>query len=64
MAMIEGRRLDVRAISPHQGIATRRKQFDQHVDDCADCQPMLCSTAQAMWRNLCLAALRAVPGGA
>jgi hypothetical protein len=64
MAITEGRRLDVRAIAPHRGVSERRKQFDKHIDDCTDCQPVLCSTAQAMWRGLCLAALRATPGGA
>lgn len=59
MAMTEGRRLDVRPNSPHPGVAHRRQQFDQHVTECEDCYPSLCSTANAMWRNLCLAALRA-----
>lgn len=63
MAIAEGRRLDVRPNSPHQGVAVRRQQFDQHLTECADCQPALCSVAQAMWRGVCLAALR-TQGGA
>jgi hypothetical protein len=58
MAIIEGRRLDVRADSPYPAVAHRRQQFDQHVTGCDDCQPALCSTANSMWRALCLSALR------
>lgn len=59
MAITEGRRLDVRAHSPYPAIAARRQKFEQHLDECGDCQPQMCSVAQAMWRALVLAALRA-----
>lgn len=64
MAIIEGRRLDVRADSPYRPVAERRRLFNVHVDTCTGCQPQLCSIAQAMWRNVCLSALRASDGGA
>jgi len=58
VATTERRRLDVRAASPYPAVAHRRQQFDRHVTECEDCQPELCGTANAMWRALCLSALR------
>lgn len=42
-------------------VAVRRSRFDQHLNDCPQCQTgsALCATAEALWRGVCLAALRA-----
>jgi hypothetical protein len=62
--VIGDRRLNVSTTSPYVGVSTRRTQFDAHLNSCADCQPALCSTAQAMWRGVVLASLRAHKDGA
>jgi hypothetical protein len=57
------RKLDTSTRNPHPAVSERRAKFDVHLDRCRDCQPELCSVAQAMWRSLCLSALRNHPGG-
>lgn len=41
----------------------QRREFDSHLTTCADCQPMLCHRAEALWRSVCLTALRAQANG-
>lgn len=42
-------------------VAVRRNRFDQHLNDCPQCQTgaRLCDTAETLWRRVCLAAMRA-----
>ena len=42
-------------------VAVRRSRFDQHLNDCSQCQTgaSLCATAEALWRGVCITALRA-----
>lgn len=42
-------------------VAVRRNRFDQHLNDCPQCQTgaALCGTAESLWRAVCIAALRA-----
>ncbi|QBZ73536.1 hypothetical protein SEA_MISCHIEF19_51 [Streptomyces phage Mischief19] len=40
-------------------VMVARNRFDAHIDACADCQPHMCHTAEALWRTVCLTALRA-----
>lgn len=56
---MEGRKLDTTGAG-HPEVANRRNQFDRHIDECADCQPVMCHVAQGLWRSVCLAALRAL----
>jgi hypothetical protein len=39
-------------------VAALRNQFEQHLDECRDCQPTLCFQANVLWRKVCLTALR------
>lgn len=59
-----GRTLDTSVNNPHPAVAERRRKFNEHLDWCTDCQPVLCNVADAMWRNICLSALRNHPAGA
>lgn len=54
---MEGRKLDTQG-SGSPEVANRRNLFDRHIDECAACQPALCPRAQALWRDVCLTALR------
>lgn len=38
--------------------AVARTRFDSHLNDCRACQPHLCATAEALWRHVCLTALK------
>lgn len=42
-------------------VAVRRNRFDQHLNDCPQCQTgaRLCATAESLWRGVCITALRA-----
>ena len=39
-------------------VAGARVRFDRHIDTCAVCEQVLCNLAQALWRKVCLTALR------
>lgn len=45
-------------------VTVRRNRFDQHIDHCTTCTGGLCSTAQSLWRAVCLAAVRHAKAGA
>lgn len=55
---MEGRKLDVTQTSPHRLVREKRERFDNHLNDCASCQPAMCWEGQVLWRDLCLTALR------
>lgn len=38
--------------------AVARTRFDSHLNDCGACQPHLCPAAEALWRTVCLTALK------
>jgi hypothetical protein len=40
-------------------VTVKRTQFDDHLSRCTDCQPLFCHRAEARWRDVCVAALRA-----
>lgn len=44
--------------------AVARSRFDSHLNNCARCQPHLCTTAEQLWRQVCLAALKQQHAGA
>lgn len=45
--------------------AVRRNRFDEHVSNCRACADMsICTTAESLWRQVCIAARRARKGGA
>lgn len=56
---MDGRRPDVSTESVNPLVRHRRGAFDQHLDECQICQPALCPVADRLWRNVCIAALRA-----
>jgi len=39
-------------------VTVRRNRFDQHLNHCTTCTGGMCSTAQSLWRAVCLAAVR------
>lgn len=55
---MKDRKLNVTLSSPHSSVRVARREFNEHVDTCINCQPSLCWPAQVIWRNLCLIALR------
>lgn len=55
---MEGRKLDVSMGSPHVTVQDMRERFDNHLDNCPNCQPAMCWEGQVLWRGLCLEALR------
>lgn len=36
----------------------RRRTFDAHLTGCPDCQPTMCATAQTLWRNVVIQAMK------
>lgn len=38
--------------------AVARTRFDDHLNHCRACQPHMCSLAQQLWRQVCLAAIK------
>lgn len=57
--------IDTSSSSTDRATATARLNFDKHMDTCNRCRPQLCEAAEALWRTVCLTALRAhVKGGA
>jgi hypothetical protein len=38
--------------------AVARSRFDSHLNNCAQCQPHMCATAEQLWRTVCLTALK------
>lgn len=44
--------------------AVARVRFDSHLDHCTRCRAGLCTTAQTLWRSVCINALRAHREGA
>lgn len=52
-----GRKLDT-STGAGGAVTVARTTFDAHLNDCADCQPHLCHTAEQLWRTVCLTALR------
>lgn len=41
-------------------VAVRRARFDAHLDDCTTCKGgAMCPTAQTLWRNIVIEAIRA-----
>ncbi len=57
------RKLNVSA-SAGGKVGVKRNRFDAHVDACRSCSiGELCATAQSLWRNVALEALRARKSG-
>lgn len=40
-------------------VAVARVRFDNHLNDCRSCEKNLCDTAQSLWRNVLIVAMRA-----
>jgi hypothetical protein len=56
------RKLDTSLNSLDPATVIARVDFDDHLNDCARCQPGLCPKAEPLWRAVCLAALKAHAG--
>lgn len=54
---MNNRKLDV-STGAGGAVTVARVAFDTHLGDCAGCQPNLCFRAEALWRDVCLTALR------
>lgn len=54
---MQGRKLNV-TTGAGGAVMVKRNRFDAHIDSCRDCQPHMCHTAESLWREVCLAALR------
>lgn len=61
-SLVKDRKLDT-SLSANNAVALKRLKFDQHINTCATCQPSLCHVAEALWREVCLTALRTQKGG-
>ncbi|AMD42785.1 hypothetical protein SEA_XKCD426_44 [Streptomyces phage Xkcd426] len=53
---MKDRKLNTRPDAPGD-VGRQRREFDNHLSTCVQCQPALCHVAEALWRSVCISAL-------